>query len=128
MLCSVQVTEELLEPGEIGPAAISAKERILSEDVPTKPDGTEVNGNVDEADPETCPRCGSERIKRIARTGLLIKYIYPLFGRYPWKCGRCGFTSMMKKRTPSRRHRRHSCDEQESGATTSPNETPGSQL
>ena len=126
-LLSVQSPGDFQGLGKIGPMVTRSKERILSEELPTKPSDTEAKGTSGQAELDTCPQCGSERIKRIARVGLLNKYIYPMFGRYPWKCVRCGFTSMLKKRTSSRRHRRRSQDVEESGAATPPLGTISSQ-
>lgn len=54
-----------------------------------------------------CPECGTSNITRIARSGLLRRFIYPLFGFYPWRCVRCGATSMLKWRDQPRKRRRH---------------------
>jgi len=39
--------------------------------------------------PPRCPACGSEFIKRMARQGLR-DYFHFLFGRFPFRCRRCG--------------------------------------
>jgi hypothetical protein len=54
-----------------------------------------------------CPECGSDRITRIARSGFLHRYIYPICGLYPWRCVRCGVTSLLKWRVQPRRRHRH---------------------
>lgn len=54
-----------------------------------------------------CPRCGSDRIYRVAREGFVRQYLQSLFGYYPWRCRRCGATSMIRKRTKQRHHHSH---------------------
>lgn len=36
-----------------------------------------------------CPKCGTEKVFRLERIGLLQKHILPRFGRYPWSCKVC---------------------------------------
>lgn len=36
-----------------------------------------------------CPACGRGVITRCSRKGLWEKYVLPLFGVFPWRCGRC---------------------------------------
>jgi hypothetical protein len=50
-----------------------------------------------------CPECGSDHPRRLQRKGFLQTRIYPLFGYYPWVCGGCKTTFLMRKR-----HRRKS--------------------
>ena len=73
-----------------------------------------------------CPRCGSERFKRIPRIGLLYRYFFPLFGYYPWKCGRCGAISRMKMRIQPLRHQRRSRDAEKSDQRESVMDAPTS--
>jgi hypothetical protein len=61
-----------------------------------------------------CPVCQSDRLRRLPRGGILRQYIMPLFGLYPWRCCRCGVTSMLKKRHQRRRHPRRALPEMES--------------
>ena len=58
-------------------------------------------GFVDKADSAsrvTCPECGSDHPRRLERKGFLQMKIYPIFGYYPWTCGACKTTFMMRKR------------------------------
>jgi transposase-like protein len=58
-------------------------------------------GFVDQAGSSTnvqCPSCGSKNPRRLERKGLLQTKIYPLFGYYPWMCGACKETFLMRKR------------------------------
>ena len=111
----------------------SKKERDLPEEV-VKPMGEATATLEPEAVEETvhihlvlCPRCGCDRIKRIARLGLLHKYVFPVFGRFPWRCARCGATSLMKRRTMPKRHRRHSRHAEQSTAKSVALETQSTQ-
>jgi DNA-directed RNA polymerase subunit RPC12/RpoP len=45
-----------------------------------------------------CPRCSYDRVRRVYRKGPLQKFIYPLFGYYPWRCTRCGKKLMLRLR------------------------------
>ena len=45
-----------------------------------------------------CRTCGSDRMHRKERKGILQLWIYPLFGYYPWRCNRCGAAPMLRKR------------------------------
>ncbi len=53
----------------------------------------------------TCPKCHSEVIFRVRREGFLQSHILSFFLIYPWRCGSCGTTSMLKRRTSSRSRR-----------------------
>jgi DNA-directed RNA polymerase subunit RPC12/RpoP len=48
--------------------------------------------------PARCPHCDSELIDRMARYGLG-DYIRFLFGRYPFRCRRCGHEFYLPQRT-----------------------------
>lgn len=36
-----------------------------------------------------CPACGRGILTRCGRKGLWEQYVLPLFGVFPWRCGRC---------------------------------------
>lgn len=36
-----------------------------------------------------CPTCGRGILTRCGRKGPWEKYVLPLFGVFPWRCGRC---------------------------------------
>lgn len=36
-----------------------------------------------------CMKCGSSAMVRVAPRGFLQLIVFPLFGRYPWKCLAC---------------------------------------
>jgi hypothetical protein len=58
-------------------------------------------GFVDQAGARTdilCPECGSDQPRRLERKGFLQTRIYPIFGYYPWICGGCKVTFIMRKR------------------------------
>jgi len=46
----------------------------------------------------TCPECGSEQLRRLARQGLLQRKVYPLFGLFPWECPICRQTRLFRVR------------------------------
>ena len=69
---SVGNTYQAAESGFVGTAA--AKEAVTKEAV-------------------ICPRCGSDRSRRVGREKFLEKNIYPFFGYFPWRCGRCRASS-----------------------------------
>jgi len=95
----------------------------LPGEVITPTSGSEVE---DQAEHLLCSACGSDRIKRIARSGLLQKHLYPLFGRYPWKCARCGVTSAIKMRSRSKRRTWSLQESEKNVERTSVMETPNS--
>lgn len=45
-----------------------------------------------------CPGCGSHHPHRLERRGFLQKKILPLFGYYPWLCGVCKNSFLIRKR------------------------------
>lgn len=45
-----------------------------------------------------CPRCGSDRIRRIERKGFLQRKVYPIFGYFPWRCSQCRAHVLMMRR------------------------------
>jgi transposase-like protein len=45
-----------------------------------------------------CPKCGSDRPRRVERKGFFEKRIYPLFGYYPWRCPSCRAAFYLRKR------------------------------
>ena len=51
------------------------------------------------APPKTarCPRCGCDLIDRMAREGLR-DHLNSLFGRYPFRCRRCGLEFHLPQR------------------------------
>lgn len=36
-----------------------------------------------------CPSCGRGVLTRCGRKGLWEQYVLPVFGVFPWRCGRC---------------------------------------
>jgi len=50
-----------------------------------------------------CPACGSDRVYRLERKGLVQKTVYPIFGLYPWQCKKCLAEVMLRKRHRLRR-------------------------
>ena len=52
-----------------------------------------------------CPSCGSDRIYRLGRSGMVQKWLDPIFGFYPWQCKACGAEVTLRKR--HRRRRMH---------------------
>gem|GEM_PF-3002280 len=53
-----------------------------------------------------CPECGCDRMTRIARVGLVRRFVYPMFGYFPWRCRRCGTIALLKHRYQRHRHHR----------------------
>ena len=100
-----------------------AEERIVPEVETSRASETEIEQG-EHHNPVLCLRCGSDRIRRIARAGLLHQYIFPMFGKYPWRCGRCGALSMLKKRALSGKRHRHSHRAEEAAQSTPPAATP----
>lgn len=45
-----------------------------------------------------CPTCGDEHPHRLERKGFLEQKVFPLFGFYPWLCGSCRTSFLMRKR------------------------------
>ena len=45
-----------------------------------------------------CPHCGDNHPRRLERKGFLQQKVYPLFGYYPWVCGACKSTFLVRKR------------------------------
>jgi DNA-directed RNA polymerase subunit RPC12/RpoP len=52
-----------------------------------------------------CPRCGSDYMKRMKRSGFLQSKVCWIFGYYPWRCTKCLGTFLLRKRGQARRHR-----------------------
>lgn len=52
----------------------------------------------------SCPTCQMQTMRRVRRSGLLEKRIYPMFGYYPWECLSCGITKLFKDRGAKRSH------------------------
>jgi hypothetical protein len=46
----------------------------------------------------TCPYCGNEQMRRLARRGFLQNRVYPLLGLFPWECFACRKTRMLRRR------------------------------
>ncbi len=45
-----------------------------------------------------CPRCRSRRFQRTKRLTFMELKVWPIFGRYPWICGACGYRAMLMGR------------------------------
>jgi|HubBroStandDraft_1064217.scaffolds.fasta_scaffold546802_2 predicted RNA-binding Zn-ribbon protein involved in translation (DUF1610 family) len=45
-----------------------------------------------------CPNCGDGRPRRMERKGFLQERLLPMLGYYPWVCGMCKSTFVMRKR------------------------------
>ncbi len=66
-----------------------------------------------------CPECGRGNLNRCGRKGLWEQVVLPLFGVYPWRCGRCRRRIRLAdrgtafQRLPSRSRQQDSDDEQE---------------
>ena len=45
-----------------------------------------------------CPQCGDNHPRRLERKGFLQQRVFPLFGYYPWMCGACKSTFLVRKR------------------------------
>jgi DNA-directed RNA polymerase subunit RPC12/RpoP len=45
-----------------------------------------------------CPSCGDSRPRRLERKGFMQQRVLPLLGYYPWVCGACKSTFLMRKR------------------------------
>jgi predicted RNA-binding Zn-ribbon protein involved in translation (DUF1610 family) len=59
-----------------------------------------MNGNRDLV---YCPSCGSDLMYRLERSGVIQRWVNPLFGFYPWQCKACGAEVMLRKRHRRRR-------------------------
>ena len=51
-----------------------------------------------------CPRCGSNYMKRMKRTGFLQSRVCAIFGYYPWRCTKCLGNFLLRKRGQTKRH------------------------
>jgi ssDNA-binding Zn-finger/Zn-ribbon topoisomerase 1 len=47
-----------------------------------------------------CPKCHYANVYRMQRKGFLQTSVYPLFGYFPWECGKCRKTYMLPARDP----------------------------
>ncbi len=47
---------------------------------------------------EICPRCEHLGLKRRPRIGLGQRWVFSVFGYYPWHCMSCGGNFLLKKR------------------------------
>lgn len=59
--------------------------------MPTEHESTPINtlkSNLSNSNLK-CTLCGGVRIHRLERNGPIEKWIYPIFGYYPWRCGTC---------------------------------------
>jgi hypothetical protein len=45
-----------------------------------------------------CPTCGSRRLRRLGREGILQTKVYSLLGYYPWRCGICKTSFYLRRR------------------------------
>ena len=45
-----------------------------------------------------CSLCGGKRVHRVKRNGLKEKWIFSLFGYYPWRCSTCRTKFYLKRR------------------------------
>jgi hypothetical protein len=50
-----------------------------------------------------CRICGSNRVFRLYREGLLQERFFPIFGFYPWHCKACSASMMLRKRGKRKR-------------------------
>jgi DNA-directed RNA polymerase subunit RPC12/RpoP len=46
-----------------------------------------------------CVSCGSERVRRIERKGILERRLFKLFGYFPWRCATCRAKFFLKRRS-----------------------------
>jgi DNA-directed RNA polymerase subunit RPC12/RpoP len=46
-----------------------------------------------------CPKCGSERVRRIERKGILERRLFKFFGYFPWRCATCRDKFFLKRRS-----------------------------
>ncbi|HLI04297.1 MAG TPA: hypothetical protein VKU93_08505 [Terracidiphilus sp.] len=46
-----------------------------------------------------CVNCGSERVRRIERKGILERRFFKLFGYFPWRCATCRTKFFLKRRS-----------------------------
>jgi predicted RNA-binding Zn-ribbon protein involved in translation (DUF1610 family) len=46
-----------------------------------------------------CPKCGSERVRRIERKGILERRLFKSFGYFPWRCATCREKFFLKRRS-----------------------------
>ncbi|HEY3706149.1 MAG TPA: hypothetical protein VGL22_13890 [Terracidiphilus sp.] len=49
--------------------------------------------------PQRCPRCGDRALYRKDRRGWMQKRIYPLLGLFPWQCGSCRRSTLLRLRS-----------------------------
>ena len=45
-----------------------------------------------------CKKCGGQVMERMPRLGFYQMYVMAFFGRYPWRCVRCGNISYRTER------------------------------
>lgn len=45
-----------------------------------------------------CPKCHYRDVYRMKRVGFLQIFVYPWFGYFPWECGKCRKTYILKGR------------------------------
>lgn len=59
---------------------------------------------------EVCPHCKRAGIRRTSRHGFAEKFVYSLFGYFPWWCTKCKTRSLLRERgeMSARRSRRRS--------------------
>jgi hypothetical protein len=50
-----------------------------------------------------CPMCGCSYLRRVPRVGFKQKVILSAFGYYPWECGQCKESFILRKRYGRRR-------------------------
>ena len=60
-----------------------------------------------------CAKCKGGRLSRVERKGFLEKYVYSLFGVYPWRCSLCKTHVHLKNRGERKRR----SEEQPIGST-----------
>lgn len=51
----------------------------------------------------TCPKCGSDHLRRVKREGFWQVSFLPKFGYFPWECAHCRITVMLRHRGERKR-------------------------
>ena len=65
---------------------------------------TVVDRKAERGQPVECPRCGSNYMRRVKRSGFLEGRVCSIFGYYPWKCTKCLGNFLIKRRGLPQRH------------------------
>lgn len=45
-----------------------------------------------------CSNCNCSNLRRSSRQGFVERFVYSLFGLYPWRCRQCCMRSMLRDR------------------------------